>query len=68
MHTVSSGFCVPPFSGIFPPLCHILRYPFLTNWPEIFLKEPLAPIYTNFEGEHAPKKREFLISTFQKHF
>ena len=24
--------------------------------PKIFLKAPLAPIYTNFEGERAPKK------------
>ena len=26
---------------------------------KIFLKEPLAPMYTNFEGERAPKKTQF---------
>ena len=27
---------------------------------------PLAPKYTNFEGERAPKKRNFLVKNFQK--
>ena len=27
--------------------------------PKIFLKAPWAPIYTNFDGERAPKKRDF---------
>ena len=26
---------------------------------KIFLLAPLGPIYTNFEGERAPKKRDF---------
>ena len=34
--------------------------------PKIFLKAPLAPIYTNFEGERAPKKRYFFVKIFQK--
>ena len=32
--------------------------------PKIFLKAPLAPIYTNFEGERAPKKTRFFLSKF----
>ena len=34
--------------------------------PKIFLKAPWAPIYTNFEGERAPKKRDFFVKIFQK--
>ena len=34
--------------------------------PSIFLKAPLAPIYTNFEGERAPKKRNFFNENFSK--
>ena len=34
--------------------------------PKIFLKEPLAQIYTNFEGERAPKKRDFFVKISQK--
>ena len=34
--------------------------------PKIFLKAPLAPIYTNFEEERAPKKRDFFVKIFQK--
>ena len=35
--------------------------------PKIFLKTPLAPIYTNFDGESAPKKkRDFFVNIFQK--
>ena len=39
------------------PLCTILRYPYLVTDPKHFLKAPLAPIYTYFEGERVPKKR-----------
>ena len=39
-------------------------------WPtnlKIFLKAPLAPIYTNFEGgARAKKKRNFSVKVFQK--
>ena len=48
------------------PLCTILRYPFLMTDPKIFLNAPLAPMYTNFEGESAPKTRNFLVKIFQK--
>ena len=34
--------------------------------PIIFLKAPWAPIYTNFEGERAPKKTDFFVKIFQK--
>ena len=33
---------------------------------KIFLKAPLAPIYTNFEGGARAEKRDFLVKTFQK--
>ena len=33
---------------------------------KFFLKAPLASIYTNFEGERAPKKRDFFVKIFQK--
>ena len=32
----------------------------------MFLKAPSAPIYTNFEGERAPKKNAIFLSTFFK--
>ena len=34
--------------------------------PKIFLKAPLAPIYTNFEGERAPKKNAIFCQNFSK--
>ena len=34
--------------------------------PKIFLRAPLASIYTNFEGGRAPKKRDFFVTIFQK--
>ena len=34
--------------------------------PISFLEAPLAPISASFEGERAPKKREFLVKVFQK--
>ena len=33
---------------------------------KVFLKAPLAPICTDFKGERAPKKRNFLVEIFQK--
>ena len=50
------------FGGAFA-LGTILGYPYLVTDPKNFLK---APIYTNFEGEPAPKKRDFLVEIFQK--
>ena len=44
---------------------YFLRNLFLAD-PKIFLKAPLAPIYTNLEGERAPKKRDFFVKTSQK--
>ena len=39
----------------------------LTDPKNNFLKAPLAPIYTNFEGGvRAEKKRDFLVTIFQK--
>ena len=40
----------------------IFNFGWLTDL-KIFLK---APIYTNFEGYRAPKKRDFLVEIFQK--
>ena len=34
--------------------------------PKIFLKSPLAPIYTNFEGSTCAKKPRFIGQNFQK--
>ena len=34
--------------------------------PKMFLKAPLAPIYTNFEGERASKKPHFFCQNFSK--
>ena len=33
----------------------------------MFLKEPLAPIYSNFEGEARAKKRQFFGQNFPKY-
>ena len=42
----------------------IFQYPILAMNPKIFLKENLAPMYTNFEWESAPQF--FLNQIFQK--
>ena len=39
---------------------------FWSTDPKIFLKTPSAPIYTNFEGERAPKKTQFFCQNFSK--
>ena len=62
----------PPPSGIRPP-ADTKGPPFDTFseihfWPtdhKIFLRAPSALIYTNFEGERAPKKRDFFVKIFQ---
>ena len=58
----------PPSSGIRPPADpkgpHFDTFSeihFLPTDPKIFLK---APIYTNFEGERAPKKTLFFVKNF----
>ena len=53
-------------STILSPLCTILRYPYLVTDPKKFLKEPLAPIYTYFEGGARKKKRHFFGQSFPK--
>ena len=56
----------PPADPKGPPFGTFYEIHFLPTDPKIFLKAPLAPIYTNFEGERAPKKRDFLVKIFQK--
>ena len=56
------GADAPPPSGI-DTFSEIHFWP---TDPKIFLKAPLAPIYTNFEGERAPKKRDFFCQNFSK--
>ena len=66
------GGRTPPPQGFEPcrakevPLWYFLRNPFLVTDPKVFLKATSAPIYTFFEGERAPKKRDFFVSIFQK--
>ena len=66
------GFLGRPPQGFDPlptqrvPLCTILKYPYLVTEPKIFLKAPLTPICTNFEGEARAEKRVFLVKIFQK--
>ena len=64
------GRTPPPPSGIRPPadpkgppFDTFSEIHFWPTDPKIFLKAPLAPIYTNFEGERAPKKTRFDGST-----
>ena len=45
-------------------LSYFLEIHFRPTDPKIFLKTPSAPIYTNFEGERAPKKPNFLVEVF----
>ena len=47
-------------------LWHFKDSHFMPANPKIFLKAPLAPMYTNFEGERAPKTRNFSIKIFEK--
>ena len=49
-----------------PPLILFQKSSFGRPTLNFFLKAPLAPIYTNFEGERAPKKRDFFVNIFQK--
>ena len=56
----------PPADPKGPPFDTFSEIPFWPTDPKIFLKAPSAPIYTNFEGERAPKKRYFFVKIFQK--
>ena len=49
-----------------PPFDTFSEIHFWPTDPKIFLKAPWAPIYTNFEGERAPKKTRFFVKIFQK--
>ena len=56
----------PPADPMGPPFELIRDIHFWLTDPKIFLKAPLAPIYTNSKGDRAPKKRNFLVKIFQK--
>ena len=56
----------PPADPKGPPFDTFSEIHFWRTDPKIFLKAPLAPIYTNFEGERAPKKTKFFVKNFQK--
>ena len=56
----------PPADPKGPPFGTFQEIHFLPTDPKTFLREPLAPIYTIFEGERAPKKTRFFVKIFQK--
>ena len=56
----------PPADPKGPPFDTFSEIHFWRTDPKIFLKAPLAPIYTNFEGERAPKKTKFFCQNFSK--
>ena len=60
----SQGFDPMPTQRV-PPLL-LFKKSIFGDGPLNFLKAPLAPIYTNFEGERAPKKCDFFVKIFQK--
>ena len=56
----------PPADPKGPPFDTFSEIHFWRTDPKIFLKAPLAPIYTNFEGERAPKKTKFFCKNVSK--
>ena len=56
----------PPADPKGPPFDTFSEIHFWRTDPKIFLKAPSAPIYTNFEGERAPKKTQFFCQNFSK--
>ena len=56
----------PPADPKGPPFDTFSEIHFWLTDPKIFLKAPSAPIYTNFEGERAPKKTQFFCQNFSK--
>ena len=56
----------PPADPKGPPFDTFSEIHFWPTDPKIFLKAPLAPIYTNFEGERAPKKNAIFCQHFSK--
>ena len=65
-NTLNQGRIRPPADPKGPPFDTFSEIHFWPTDPKIFLKAPSAPIYTNFEGERAPKKRDFFVKIFQK--
>ena len=55
-----------PLTNKGPPLVKFSEIRFGPTNPEIFLKALLAPIYTNFEEDRAPKKTQIYWSKFSK--
>ena len=56
----------PGFDPKGPPFDTFSEIFFWLTDPKIFLKAPLAPIYTKFEGERAPKKTRFFCQNLSK--
>ena len=56
----------PPADPKGPPFDTFSEIHFWPTDPKMFLKAPLAPIYTNFEGERAPKNKRFFCQNFFK--
>ena len=56
----------PPADPKGPPFDTFSEINFWPADPKIFLKAPSAPIYTNFEGDRAPKKSDFFVKIVQK--
>ena len=65
MDAPSSGIRLPA-DPKGPPFDTFSVIHFWPTDPKILLKAPLAPIYTNFEGERAPKKTRFFCQSFSK--
>ena len=55
----------PPFPPL-SPLCTILGYPYMDTNAKNFIRAPLAPIYTSFEGGSARQKNAIFRSQFSK--
>ena len=64
--TPPSSAIRPPADPKIPPFDTFSEIHFWPTDPKVFLKAPLAPIYTTFEGERAPKKGNFLSKFFKK--
>ena len=56
----------PPADPKGPPFDTFSEIHFWPSDPKIFLKAPSAAIYSNFEGERSPKKRDFFVKIFQQ--
>ena len=56
----------PPADPKGPPFDTFSEIHFWPTDPKYFLKAPMAPIYTNFKGERAPKKTRFFCQNFSK--